>query len=171
MKKVLMAAVVAFAMLFGAQAFAQDDIDNDKSFFELGVDFAAGWGSYYGEEDETLSQDAQFAAVHADVLGVNLFDTTSGVGIEVQFGGELEYQVWSLNRATVPGTDDRVYGGSDFKLVQSTDNGGAEGDFDMRVVAGYRVASPGPGVLRAETYFLEEDTPIGFALIYDFNWP
>jgi len=173
MKKMLMAAVVAIlVMLGGSVAFAQDDIDNDKSFFDLGApdlaDISAGWGSQFAEEEETFSQDAQYATVQADILGIDLFDATSGLGAQFAFGGELEYTVWSLNRATIPGTGERVYAGSDLKLIQSADDGGAEGDFDVRIVTGYRLAEVGPGQLRFELYFIEEDSPIGFALLYGF---
>ena len=172
MKKLLMAAVVAIMMLGGSFAFAQEDIDNDNPFFDLDApglaDLSAGWGSVFAEEEETFSRDAQYATVQADILGVDLFDATSGVGLEVQFGGELEYTVWSLNRATVPGTGERMYAGSDLKLIQSADDGGAEGDFDLRIVTGYRLAEVGPGQVSFELYFIEEDTPIGFALLFGF---
>jgi len=167
MKKVLMAAVVALAFLTGS-AFAQD-IDNDKSLFALDVSAAAAWGSSFAEEDDTLSQDAQFGAAHVDVLAVDLFDSTSGVGLEVAFGGDLEYTVWSLNRAVVPGTGNRVYAGSDLKLIQSAEDGGAEGDFDLRLVTGYHLAEVGPGQLSVELYFIEENRPVSFALKYGFN--
>ena len=86
--------------------------------------------------------------------------------MEVQFGGALEYTVWSLNRATVPGTEN-MYAGSDLKLIQSSDDGGASRDFDMRLVTGY-VMKVGSGELRMEVYGLEENRPIAFALLYGF---
>ncbi len=165
MKKLLMAAVVAFMMLGGAGAASAQE---DDGFFDLQIpDFAVGWGTMFGEEDETFSQAAQFAAVHANLLGLNkVFDLQTGVGVEVQFGGALEYTVWSLNRATVPKTEN-MYAGSDLKLIQSSDDGGASRDFDMRLVTGY-VTAVGPGELRMEVYFLEENRPVAFALLYGF---
>lgn len=167
MKKMLMAAVVALTLLFGAfgsNTFAQDE----DAFFDINADLALGWGSHFAEEDEMFSQNAQFVVVHVDVLDVDLFNTTSGVGLEVPLGGDFEYAVWSLNRAPVPGTNNRMYAGSDFKLIQSTENGGAEGDFDMRLVTGYRLADVGPGQLLAELYLIEENRPVSFALKYGF---
>lgn len=164
MKKMLiLAAVVALITMGGAStAFAQD------GFFDLQIpDFAVGWGTELGEEDQTFSRDAQFATVHANLLGLNkIFDLQTGVGVEVQFGGALEYTVWSLNRATVPGTEN-MYAGSDLKLIQSSDDGGASRDFDMRLVTGY-VMKVGSGELRMEVYGLEENRPIAFALLYGF---
>lgn len=166
MKKVLMAAVVAFMMLGASMAFAQDN--EDEPFFNVNAELAVGWGSYFSEEEDTFSQAAQFATLSADILDIDLFDATSGIGAEIQFGGDLEYTLWSLNRATVPGTNNRLYGGSDLKLIQSTEDGGAEGDFDMRLVLGYRLAKVGPGELLFEFYTIEENRPVAFALKYGF---
>jgi opacity protein-like surface antigen len=167
MKKMLTAAVVALMML-GTFGLAQAQDEEKAPLFSFDVAVAAGYGSKFAEEDETFEQDSQYGTAHVDILGIDLFDTTSGVGMEVQFGGELEYTVWSLNRATVPGTGDRVYAGSDLKLIQSADDGGAEGDFDLRLVTGYRLAEVGPGQLRFELYFIEENRPIAFALLFGF---
>lgn len=166
MNKVLTIAVAIMLFLGGSFAFAQEEPD---PFFEFDADFAVGYGSMLGEEGETFSQDAQFVAGHLDVLSVNLFDSTSGVGVEVQLGSDtLQYQVWSLNRATVPGTNGRLYGGSDLKLLQSTNEGGADANFDVRIVTGYRLANIGPGQLRFEMRFIEENRPMAFALLYGF---
>lgn len=155
-------ATLIFTTFLASSAIAQD------SFFDINADFAAGWGSSMGEESETFSQESQYVIGQANLLNVDLFDTTSGVGVEVMFGGEVQYTVWSLNRATVPGTNDRAYAGSDMKILQSTDQGGAEGNFDLRLVTGYRLANIGPGQLRVELYFIEENKPIAFGLLYGF---
>lgn len=166
MKKLLTIAVAIMLLLGSSTVFAQEAPD---PFFELDADFAVGYGSLLGEEGETFDQSAQFVAAHADLLSVNLFDSTSGVGVEVQLGSDqLQYQVWSLNRAVVPGTNGRLYGGSDLKLLQSTNEGGADANFDVRIVTGYRLANIGPGQLRFEMRFIEENRPMAFALLYGF---
>ncbi len=165
MKKVLTIAVAIMLLLGGVgMASAQEN----EGFFDLQIpDFAVGWGTMFGEEDQTFSRNAQFGAVHANLLGLNkLFDLQTGVAAEVQFGGALEYTIWSLNRATVPKTEN-MYAGSDLKLIQSSDDGGASRDFDMRLVTGY-VTQVGRGEIRMEVYFLEENRPVAFALLYGF---
>lgn len=166
MKKLLTIAVAIMVLLGGSVAFAQEE---KEPLLKVGADFTAGYGSFFAEEDETFAQDSQFIAGHVDILGVDLFDSTAGVGVEVQLGTEqLQYQVWSLNRAVVPGTSGRIYGGADAKVLQSTNEGGASADFDVRLVTGYRLADIGPGQLRFELRFIEENRPVAFALLYGF---
>jgi len=168
MKKMLTIAVAI--MLLAASTFAQEPVVvAPDPFLEFTAEYAVGYGSMLAEESETFSQDAQFVAGHVDVLSVDLFDSTSGVGVEVQLGSDtLQYQVWSLNRATVPGTSGRLYGGSDLKLLQSTNDGGADANFDVRIVTGYRLGKIGPGQLRFEIRFIEENRPMSFAVLYGF---
>lgn len=149
----------------------------EKPALSLPLTFAAGWGSMFADENTTLSKEGMYATVRADLLGVDLFDATSGLGLQVAFGGDYEYQVWSLNRAVLPGMEGAVYAGSDLKLFQSTAfasdqpaaEAGVKGDFDLRLVTGVHLGRLGPGGLSLELYFIEENRPVSFALVYNFN--
>ena len=168
MKKLLTIAVaIMFVLGAGSVAFAQEEGD---SFFSLSnVNLAVGYGSSFGEEGDTFTQASQYAVVQADLLEIDLFDSTSGLGAEVSFGGDLEYTIWSLNRADVPGTNGRVYGGGDAQLIRSADDGGAAADFDLRGVAGTRITGEDSVVaVSLEIYFAEDERPIAFALIVGF---
>lgn len=159
--------ITAVFMLFTGTAFSQEEEANE--LFRL--DLAAGTSfSLVGEDTDTFKFDNVAGLVHANVLGVEFLDVTSGVGLEVNFGGEVEYTVWSLNRAVIPGTNNRLYAGTDLKVLQSDGLRGAEGDFDLRLVSGTNLGNVGPGELKFELYFIEENRPISFAVLYNFDF-
>ena len=161
MVKKTLVALVAAILLFTGVSFAKEEEEG-----LLRLDLAAGVNTALSGEEETFSFNGLTGLVHVDLLGVDFLDATSGVGLEISFGGGLEYTVWSLNRATVPGTGDAIYGGSDLKLLQSDDNEGLSRNFDLRIVTGTRVGKVGPGDLRFELYFIEENRPVSFAVVY-----
>jgi hypothetical protein len=145
--------MIAALVLCGSTARSQD----------LRLDLSAGFGSYFAEENETFSTDAMFASLRGDVLGFNFMDATSGIGVDVHTSQDLNWKVWSLNRASVIG--DRMFAGTDFKLFESN-GGGAEENFDFRLVTGSNLGKAGPGSVLVEFYALEEDRPIAFAIVY-----
>lgn len=165
-------------MLFSGVALAQ----KEDSMFNFNL--AAGTIFSIGEDDETFSFDGMAGLLHVDVIGFDFMDATSGIGLEVNYNGMVQYTVWSLNRLNVPGSNDLLYAGSDFKLLQSTtclgelglnlqslphcENAGIDLDFDVRLVTGTRVGKIGPGNLKFEFYFIEENRPISFAVLYDW---
>lgn len=162
-------AALAVLLLLGAPVAAQED----DPTFEFDVDFAAGVGTALAEEGQSFSSENLFAALHVDLLNVDLFESTSGLGIEFGFSGfwdggsdKANYSIWSLNRANVPGTA-TAYAGADVKIAQS-DAHGIHGDLDLRIVAGYRFGTLGPGTVRGEAYFIEEGRPISVLLLYDW---
>lgn len=167
MRKITML-IPILLIAMGGVGFGQDQPVEEKPFLDFNFDLAAGWGSEFAEEKATLAADQMKAVVHADLLGIDLFDSTSGVAIEFNLGGEQEYSIWSLNRAVVPGTGDRLYGGSDLKIVQNDQVNGAKGDFDLRLVAGTQLMRIGSGSLNIEFYMIEEARPIAFSMIFDF---
>ena len=69
---------------------------------------------------------------------------------------DFRYAVWALSRADVAGP---IYAGADVKVF---DDG--KGDFDARLVVGYRVYAK----LALEIYSLEENRPIAFSFVYKF---
>ena len=171
----LVTLVTLFLMMGGVGlAFSQDreppaEPPAEKPFLDFNFNLAAGWGSEFAEEKATLSADQMKAVVHADLLGIDLFDSTSGISAEFNLGGEQEYSIWSLNRAVIPGSNGRLYAGSDLKIVQNDQVKGAKGDFDLRLVAGTQLARIGSGALNIEFYMIEEDRPMAFSLVYDFQ--
>jgi len=161
MVKKVLAMLAAALLLFSGVAFGQEEEQG-----VLRLDMAAGVNTGLTGEEETFSFDGLSGLFHADLLGVDFMDATSGIGLEASFGGELEYTIWSLNRASIPGTGSTLYGGTDLKLFQSDNAEGLNRNFDLRVVTGTRVGKIGPGNLRFEVYFIEENRPVSFAVLY-----
>lgn len=165
MKKLL--TTIAFLML-AAVASAQEPKEPAVSF---GLHLAAGGGFNFGEEDQAFDASSFYAAVQADAVEFDLFNATSGLGLELNFSGPgtTRYSLWSLNRADVPGVKG-VYGGADMKIAQNGEGGeGFAADFDTRIVTGYRFGKAGPGDLRMEVYAIEENKPIRVAFLYGWK--
>lgn len=157
-------------LLLAAGASAQEPDPKPDPFLDFDLNLAAGWGSVYDNEARTLSRDAQYAVLHADLVGFEWLEARSGVALEYQFAGTVNYAVWQLNRAEVPGTNGRIYGGGDLKFLEGGGPDDFYGNFDLRAVAGTELARVGPGELAVETYLLEENSKIRFAFLYDFDW-
>lgn len=160
--------LVVFAtvlLLFTGTVYAQEAVIID-------INYTAG-ASFSIADDENGNKAVDFSAVtglfHVDILEFNFMDATSGVSLEAMYANkDFNYAVWSLNRVSVPGSKDRVYAGTDLKLLQSDENNGPTADFDVRIIAGTRIGKIGPGALKFESYFIEENIPISFAVLYDW---
>lgn len=138
-------------LLFAGLASAQD------------VDFhyAVGGGSLFAEEDETIDTSNLFGAVQAEVMGFDFLNIDTGVAVEAGYDSTLTYSVWNMNRAPIAGP---LYAGTDLKIMKRDALGATSSDFDVRVVAGYKVDKN----IRLEIYTLEDERPISFALLYRF---
>jgi hypothetical protein len=161
-KKILATFVVA--LLFSTAAIAQEE----EEMMKFEVDLSVGVALALGEDADTFSSDGIAGLFHADILGFDFLDATSGLGGEVKLANDIQYQVWSLNRATIPNTNGVLYAGTDMKMFQSDDLEGAKADFDLRLVSGTRLGQLGPGTVNFEIYFIEEDRPISFGVLYSW---
>lgn len=161
--------VVLLAIVFTTStALAQDDDEKDPPV-SLDLEFAVGLVlSLEGEDVDTFTFDQTSLAIHADLIGWDFMDASSGLGIEVALGGDLEYTVWSLNRMDIPGTGGRIYTGGDMKLLQSSNTGGVSSNFDFRIPVGVNVGDFGPVDLRVEATLVEENRPISVAVLVGF---
>lgn len=153
---------LVLGLFIAAPAMSQEE----ESFLSR---FAFGTGSAFGEETQTFDRDSVFAAAHVDGYDIPFADGGStGVGIEAGFPtiGGVSYQLFSINRANVPGVSG-LYGGMDFKFGQGNDLSSYDWDYDARIVVGYNLGTIGPGTLNLEVYSLEDGRPIAWAFIFD----
>lgn len=160
-------AVLAVALLLTGSASAQE---NDP-FFNFNLELAAGGGFSLAEESEAFSSESLYAAVHANAVEFDLFDATSGLGLELYFSGTgtSRYSLWSLNRASIPGVKN-AYGGADVKIADNGNGGeGFQGNLDTRIVTGYHFGKAGPGNIDIEFYAIEEDTPLRVLFLYGWK--
>lgn len=136
---------------------------------EFNFNVSVGGGSYFSDEDVTFDPSALFGAVQLNAIQLPIFDTSSGVGAEINFSiadNQIGYVLWNLNRAEI--IAGKVYGGPDMKFLSNT-SGGIKGDFDLRITTGvYLGTFSDGGKLNLEFYTLEENKPIAFALLYRF---
>lgn len=169
MKKLLVAIAV---LLLATSAIAQEALAVPaEPLFKLGLELAAGGGFDLGEENQSFSTKSFYAAVHANAVEFDLFDATSGLGLELYFDGPgtTRYSLWSLNRANIPGVKG-AYGGADVKVADNGNGGeGFQANLDTRIVTGYRFGKAGPGDIRIEFYAIEEDNPLRVAFLYGWK--
>ena len=156
--------------LTGLSLYAQAPDPPAPAPFSVQAKFAAGAGSFFGEEDVAFDSDAAFAAIHYYGLKLPLEGGSSGVGIEVHFGEKVSYTLWNLNRADIPGLEGKAYAVADMKIGEDAGGevGGFGADFDFRAGVGSYLGKVGSGNLVLEFYTLEENRPIAFALLYRF---
>lgn len=127
---------------------------------EFNVSPAVGGGSFFAEEEETFDTSNLFAAVQLGLVDFRFLDVGTGVAAEAGYSdGQITYSLWNLNRAPVVGG---LYTGTDVKFISNYGEG-TKGDFDLRLVIGYKA-----GKVDLEVYSLEENRPIAFAIIYRF---
>lgn len=157
-----LALFVVSLMLFAGLGFSQDEPEPQT---EHGPIFAVGGGSFFGEEEETFSEDALFVSAQWHGLDIpktpEALDTASGVAIELGKSSlasgldDIVVRLWSINRMQAG----NFVTGFDMKLTD------ADGfDFDKRITVGYLLH---PSVI-LEVYSLEEQRPIAWALMYRF---
>lgn len=163
--------VSLIALLFAGAAVAQEPTPapEPEPFVKFNVELAAGGGFSFGNEDQAFDGDSLYATVHANAVEFDLFDATSGLGLELNFSGPdtVRWSLWSLNRVDVPGVKN-VYVGADAKIAQN-DGDGYSANFDARISTGYRFGRIGPGDVRMEVYAIEEDKPIRVAFLYGWK--
>jgi len=172
MRKTLRKTLLALAIIIGFSLFTSPRELAAQSL-DVTPDFAGGVGFVFlGEEDQTFSTDALFGVFHWNGLKLPGPNVSTGVGIEfhpttINLEGNtianVDYRIWSLNRFDCPAA---LYCGADMQIGKGGD-GGYQGDFDLRIVTGLRIAGIGDtaGEVNLEMYFLEDDRPIGVAVI------
>jgi hypothetical protein len=165
-KLLLSLLVLGLLAVFAVPAVAQG-AEEPPPVVELQPTVGLGGGSFFAEENATFSSDALFAMLHWYAVGLPLADASSGLGLEVRFGGAVTYSVWSLNRAEVPGLGGKVYGVADMKFGTGAPEG-YSADFDFRTGLGASLGQVGKGEFLMEFYTLEEDRPIAFSVMYRF---
>jgi hypothetical protein len=149
-------------VFFSVILFLMSAIYSEAQLFEN--DIAFGAGGLFGEEEQTFDRDSIFVAVHWS--GIELpMNAGSGLGIEFMFpeqpGVQAVYTLWSLNRINI---SDGFYTGTDMRITKETDP-----DFAMRLVVGAKMAiTQNNSKLSIEIYTLEDERPIGFAVLYSF---
>lgn len=140
----------SLTLLFSSPVYAQEM----KVAYEVGA-------QAYVSEDEAL--DVADLRGWASLMGITLplpGETVTGLLVEAGYTTRTVWSLWSTNETEIK----RVIAGAHVRIADGTPSEGSELDIDFRVVAGYRFTKN----LSFRAYFLQDETPVGFALGWRF---